>query len=268
MKSALVTGGSSGIGLAIARRLAAQGYAVWLLARRQEGLEKALKAIRQQAPQGEHGILACDVRDSDAVHRAVERMMAQVGVPEWVVNSAGVVRPGYFWELPEEVFRTTMEINYLGTVHVCRAVVPAMMQARRGHIVNISSVAGFLGVFGYTAYSPTKFAVWGFSETLRSELRPYNIAVSVVFPPDTDTPQLAGEEPYRPPELKALASTGGLLSPEEVARVTLRDAARGRFLILPGEARWLWLARRLVGAGVYPIMDWMLRRAAKSKEEG
>ena len=261
MSVALITGGSSGIGLAIARQLAAQGHDVWLLARRRELLEAALEEVRRLAPQGRHGMLPCDVRDAAAVRQAIEAMMEQVGTPEWVVNSAGMVRPGYFWELPEDIFRTTMEVNYLGTVHVCRAVVPAMMAARRGHIVNLSSVAGFLGVFGYTAYSPTKFAVWGFSETLRAELRPYGISVSVVFPPDTDTPQLAGEEPYRPPELKALASSGGLLSPEAVARVTLRDAAKGKFLILPGEARWLWLARRLVGGAVYPIMDWMIRRA-------
>lgn len=266
MSLALVTGASSGIGLAIARQLADQGHDMWLLARRRAPLEAALEDIRQRAPQGRHGILTCDVRDAAAVHQAVEEMMAQAGTPEWVINSAGVARPGYFWETPEEVFRTMIEVNYLGTVYVCRAVVPAMMKARCGRIVNLSSVAGFLGVFGYTAYGPSKFAVWGFSEVLRAELRSYGITVSVVFPPDTDTPQLAGEEPYKPPELKALASTAGLLTPEEVARVTLRDAAKGRFLILPGEARWLWLARRLVGSAIYPIMDWMARRAKPASE--
>ena len=265
MGIALVTGGSSGIGLAIAKVLAQRGLDVWLLARREDPLRQALDEIRALAPEGKHGYLSCDVSDPQAVKRAIAALLERAGTPEWVVNSAGVARPGYFWEIPDEVFRSMMEINYFGTLYVCREVVPAMMQAGRGRIVNLSSVAGFLGVFGYTAYSPSKFAVWGFSEALRAELRPYGITVSVVFPPDTDTPQLASEEPYKPPELKALASTAGLLSAEEVARATVRQAAKGRFLILPGEARWLWLARRLVGGAVYPIMDWMLRRAVKQQ---
>ena len=265
MALALITGGSSGIGLALAKRLAAQGYDVWILARRPEPLAQALEEIQTIAPHGHHGMLPCDVRDAQAVREAVAQAIEHAGPPEWLINSAGLARPGYFWEIPPEVFRTLMEVNYLGTVHVCQAALPAMMEARRGHIVNLSSVAGFLGVFGYTAYGATKFAVWGFSEALRAEVKPYGIQVSVVFPPDTDTPQLKAEEPYKPPELKALASTAGLLSPEQVARVTLRDAERGKFLILPGEARWLWLARRLIGGGVYPIMDWMIRQARKRK---
>lgn len=267
MSMALITGGSSGIGLALAKALAQQGLDIWLLARREEPLRQALNAVRELAPQGKHGYLTCDVSDPEAVKQAMSTLLTQVGTPEWVINSAGVTRPGYFWEIPDEAFREIMEVNYFGTLYICRAVVPAMMEARRGRIVNLSSVAGFLGVFGYTAYSPSKFAVWGFSEALRAELRPYGITVSVVFPPDTDTPQLAAETPYKPPELKALASTAGLLTPEEVARVTIRQAAKGRFLILPGEARWLWLARRLVGGAAYPIMDWLVRRARSKSSE-
>ncbi len=266
MGFALITGGSSGIGLAIAKRLAQQGLDVWLLARDPERLQRALEEVRRLAPQGRHQALSCDVRDQEAVQRVVAQAGEQNGAPPlWVINSAGTVRPGYFGEIPPEAFREMMEVNYFGTLHVCRAVVPAMQQARRGRIVNLSSVAGFLGVFGYTGYSASKFAVWGFSEALRAELRPWGISVSVVFPPDTDTPQLAAEEPYKPPELKALASTAGLLTPDEVARVTLRQAARGRFLIWPGEARWLWLARRLMGSAAYSLMDWLIRRAARQE---
>jgi len=164
---AVITGGSSGIGLALARLMAAQGARVALVARRRELLEDA----RTTLPGEGHHIYPCDVAEMDAVADMAERVLTEMGTPDWVINSAGITRPGYFWELPVEVFHDLMRVNYLGTVHVCKAFVPPMMQTHRGHIVNISSVAGFLGVFGYSAYSPSKFAVWGFSDCVRNSNR-------------------------------------------------------------------------------------------------
>ena len=111
-------------------------------------------------------------------------------------------------DLEPELFRQLMDVNYFGTVNVVRAVVPSMIERRRGSIVGVSSAAGLVGVFGYSAYTPTKFAVRGFLETLRAELAPYGIHVGCSFPPDTDTPQLADEEQYKPKETKAIASVG------------------------------------------------------------
>ena len=109
-----------------------------------------------------------------------------------------------------------------------------MIERRRGSIVGVSSAAGLVGVFGYTAYAPTKFAVRGFLETLRGELAPYGIHVGCSFPPDTDTPQLADENRYKPKETKAISGTIKPLSAERVAQEhrrrdregTLRDRPR------------------------------------------
>ncbi len=257
---AVITGGSSGIGLALARLMAAQGARVALVARRREPLESALASL----PGEGHRIYPCDVADMDAVADMAARVQADMGTPDWVVNSAGITRPGYFWELPVEVFHDLMRVNYYGTVHVCKAFVPPMMQARRGHIVNISSVAGFLGVFGYSAYSPSKFAVWGFSDTLRAELKSHGVQVHVVFPPDTDTPQLRYETPLKPPETRILAETGGLLTAEQVAEETLRGVLRGKYVILPGsDPKWMWKAMHLLGCGTYKVMDFLIGRARK-----
>ena len=110
-----------------------------------------------------------------------------------------------------------MATNYFGTLHVIKAVTPGMIDRGSGHIVNICSLGGFLGVFGYSAYCASKYAVRGLSDVLRAELRPYGIHFSVVYPPDTDTPQLAYENPFKPPETRALGS-GKALSAAEVAR--------------------------------------------------
>ncbi len=259
-KLVLVTGGSSGIGLALARQAAAEGARVVLVARRREKLEAALAGLEGAG----HRAFPCDVADAAAVEAMAAQVLEEVGTPDWVVNSAGVTRPGYFWELPVEVFHELMEINYYGTVHVCKAFVKPMMARHSGHIVNLSSVAGFLGVFGYSAYSPSKFAVWGFSDTLRAELKAEGVAVHVVFPPDTDTPQLHYEMPLKPPETKILAETGGLLTAEQVAAEIIGGVKRGKYAILPGsDPKWMWKASHLLGCGTYKVMDWLIARARR-----
>jgi 3-dehydrosphinganine reductase len=258
-KTALVTGGSSGIGLALAKLLAARGAQVWLLARRGDLLETARGEVG-------HGCrsLAADVSDWNAVRKAAEQIARETGTPDLVFNSAGVTHPGYVEELDVDIFRQMIEINYLGTVHVVKAVLPGMLERGSGWIVNICSAAGFLGVFGYTAYGASKYALRGFSDALRAEMKPRGIRVTIAFPPDTDTPQLAYEEPLKPAETRALSSSAGRLSAETVAEAILRGMRRGRYAIVPGsENQFLYRLSGLLGDGVYPVMDWMVADARR-----
>ena len=135
-----------------------------------------------------------------------------------------------------------MEVNYFGTLHCIRAVVPAMLARRRGSIVAISSTAGLIPVFGYTAYGPSKYAVRGLTDILRIELRPHGIHVACVYPSDVDTPQLAGEEPYKPDELRRISGTVKPIPPEQVADAILRGVARRRPVIY-ADPKTRWLAR-------------------------
>ncbi|MEW6717993.1 MAG: SDR family oxidoreductase [Chloroflexota bacterium] len=256
-KLALITGGSSGIGLALAKELAGHGARVWLLARRKDALSEAQKKISSACR-----TISMDVSDWNQVKRAVGQVIRESGVPDIIINSAGVTQPGYVQELDVDIFRQMMEINYMGTVHVVKALLPGIIERGSGHIINISSAAGFLGVFGYSAYGASKYAVRGFSDVLRVELKPHGIRVSVAFPPDTDTPQLAYEAPFKPPETKALSGTTKILSPEVVAREILSAAARGKYIILPGfDTKLLYHLNNMLGNGVYAIMDWLITRA-------
>ena len=232
----LITGGSSGIGLAAAKELASVGAEVWLAARRPDLLATALKDVQaaRRDPAQICGITSADVSDFKQATRIIEEVTKSACVPDVLVNSAGISQPGYVQDLSPEVFEHLMQVNYLGTVYVTAAALPGMMKRGSGHIINLSSIAGYMGVFGYSAYGATKYAVAGYSEVLRAEMKFHGIRVSVAFPPDTDTPQLAYETPFKPEEMKALEGGTKPLSAEKVVHSILQQAEKGRFMIFPG----------------------------------
>ncbi len=267
-KVALITGGSSGIGLALAKKLAARGAHVWIMGRNSEKLAQALEQVRasRQSPDQRFGCLAADVADPDQVMHAVEQLEADAGTPDLLITCAGVSHPGYVEELDLTIFREMIDIDYLGTVYAVKAVLPGMLRRASGAIVTVSSVVGFLGTFGYTAYGAAKYAVRGFTDTLRAELKPRGIQVSVVFPPDTDTPQLAFENEYKPFETRELAGNLKAMSADDVAEAILRGVAHGRYTIIPGfEGKFFYRLTGIVGDLTYPIMDWMISDAMKKK---
>jgi 3-dehydrosphinganine reductase len=268
-KLSLITGGSSGIGLAVARQITQQGGDVIILARRQELLDQAVSELETLRGKPDQKIVAAigDVTNFESLASVINDLMKTHGVPDVVINSAGVAHPGTFSALDLNIFHWLMDVNYFGIVNVLKLVVPQMQKRRSGAIVNISSMAGFLGVYGYTAYSASKFAVSGFTDALRSELKPYCIQISLVFPPDTDTPQLDYENNIKPFITKEIAGSAKSLSPEFVAKEILTKAAKGKYLILPGsEAKLFYFAHHLVGRHLYPIMDMMVRSSIRKRK--
>lgn len=263
----MITGGSSGIGLATARRFAARGANIWLLARRATQLEAAraeVEACRIDSTQTV-GVISADIAKPDQVAAGMDLVSSVSGVPHLVMNSAGVTQPGYFQELDLEIFRQMMEVNYFGTLHVIKVVLPGMLRRGSGHIVNVSSLAGHIGVYGYTAYGASKFALSGFTDALRAELKPLGIHVSLVVPPDTDTPQLAYDNQFKPPETKVLwFGNNPLVSANTVADSIVAGVLRKRYLIVPGiESKLLLRLSQLVGSGTYWVMDWLVARARR-----
>ena len=256
----LVTGGSSGIGLATARLAIERGARVSLMARRTDVLDEAAASLR--AIGGQVGVAATDVADATRVDVAIAALTAALGPVDIAICSAGQARPGYFQELDADLFRTMMDVNYFGTVNVARAVVPSMIERRSGSFVGVSSAAGLVGVFGYTAYAPTKFAVRGFLESLRAELLPHGIHVGCSFPPDTDTPQLADENQYKPKETKAISGTIKPLSAERVAKSIVEGIEKERFAIVPdASTRALAKVTGVLPGVVTAVMDRAVRKA-------
>ena len=259
----IITGGSSGIGLSLCLRCASLGAKVSVIALD----DRSSAELRSNPPAGRHvvHVEAADVARRSEVEDAVAKCVAAHGPCDVLVTCAGIVRPGYFEQLDPAEFEREMAVNYFGTLWATRAVVPSMIGRGSGHIVAISSFAGLLGVFGYSAYAPTKYAVRGLCETLRTELRPKGIGVSFVCPPDVDTPMLAGEDPYKPPELRRMSGTMAPIQPEVVADAILRAVTRGRSRVYPGSSTGL--LARIVGAFPGITAFWSDRAVAKAARE-
>jgi 3-dehydrosphinganine reductase len=267
-KLALITGGSSGIGLAVAKALAQEGVHLCLLARDLDKLQAAQEEVRAYALSENQRVetISCDITQYDALCQALHEWTATAGIPDLVVNSAGVTYPGYFQELDVDIFHWLMDINYFGTLHVIKCLIHQMLERGSGTIVNICSQASFAGVFGYSGYGASKYAVRGLSDVLRSEMKPYGIHVAIVFPPDTQTPQLEFEEPLKPVETRALASVSKATEPELVAKEILKDIKKGKYVIIPGfEGKVVLRVINLLGNLIYPIIDWLVGKAQKKK---
>ena len=263
-KGVVITGGSSGIGLAFAKKTAELGANVVLVARRREPLEAARREITSVAPSSRVTLVELDVANDGDVETKMAKLASEQSI-DMLINNAGVARPGRFLELPRDEFRKQMDVNFFGAVNMARELVPHLVSKGGGHVLNVSSLAGVIGIYGYTAYAPTKFALSGFSQVLRAELRPLGVKVSVVLPPDTDTPQLAFENKYKPAETKAIAGTVKTLSAESVAMSMVRGMAAGDFEIYCDVAsRMSGLAQGLVPG----VVRWFCDDAQKKAKPG
>jgi len=236
LRHVIVTGGSSGIGKETARCYYRAGANVTLIARRQETLDSARKELSATSKDAESSVLAlsADVSDAESIQHAIAEAVARFGPPDILINSAGIAQPGYFENLQIESFHDHMAVNYFGTLNAIKAVLPAQIARGTGQIVLVSSGAALMGIFGYTAYGASKFAVRGLAEALRSELRPKGIGVTIIYPPATDTPQLIAENKTKPPETKMISGSAKIWSAEHVAEKIVRGVAQRRFVVAPG----------------------------------
>lgn len=234
-KNVVVTGGSSGIGLSVAKQLAEYGANLFLVARNKEKLDAVVTELEnhRQVEEQVWKAVPADISDREAITQAMQELVQQHDI-DILINNAGVAYANYMDETPPEMFEQMINVNYLGTVWTTLALVPHFKKRRGGHIVNVSSLAGVLGIFGYAAYAPSKFAVMGFSDVLRNELLPHNVKVTVVMPPDTDTPQLAQENETKPQETKIISGKAKTLHPDDVAQTTLKGIASGKYHVVPG----------------------------------
>lgn len=179
-RTVLITGGSRGLGLLLARQLAREGARLVLLARNPEELRNA--EIELTSAGATVLALRCDIRKRDHVNHAVQRACDQFGGIDVLINNAGVIQVGPLEHMTCEDFEDAMAVHFFGPLFTTLAVLPRMRQAGSGRIVNISSIGGKIGVPHLVPYSASKFALAGFSEALGAELRRHDILVTTVVP--------------------------------------------------------------------------------------
>ena len=242
--TALVTGGSSGLGLALAHELARQGFTPAVLARGSQRVQTAVAALRSHAPDA-FG-LACDVTDAEGLARAAAEVAARRGGLEFLVLNAGTVHVNRLEDFDcMDALKEDIETDLWGTVLAARFFVPLLRPG--GRILCISSTLGLVGAAGYPAYCAAKAGVINFAAGLRRELLHRRITVQVACPSDIDTPQYR-QEIASMPEWMGVAQARGRPSPPQTAATRILKRCRGgRFLILIDlETRLLVLARRLL----------------------
>ncbi|XP_025129418.3 3-ketodihydrosphingosine reductase isoform X2 [Bubalus kerabau] len=212
----VVTGGSSGIGKCIAIECYKQGAFITLVARNEDKLLQAKKEIEKHSINDKQVVLCISVdvsQDYSQVENVMKQAQEKLGPVDMLVNCAGMSLAGKFEDLEVSTFERLMSINYLGSVYPSRAVIATMKERRMGRVVFLSSQAGQLGLFGYTAYSSSKFALRGLAEALQMEVKPYNVYVTVAYPPDTDTPGFAKENQTKQGNFNSsIGSDGYMLS--------------------------------------------------------
>jgi short-subunit dehydrogenase len=216
---AVVTGASSGIGRATAEALAQQGASVVLSARRADLLEEIARDI--EARGGRATPLACDVSEWSQVEGLAQRVRDQFGRCDILVNNAGVPGGGRFAKLSVEDLERVVRVNYLGVLYGTKAFLPMMLEAGRGHIVNVASLAGRFAVPGAAVYTSTKHAVVALSEALYYELSPRGVLVTVVNPGTVATEGFPHQD-------MAKKNSRLLMPPERVADVIVKVVQKGK----------------------------------------
>ena len=179
-KNALITGAGKGIGKAIALALAKEGVNIILVARTQEEIDSVAAKIRSLRVKAL--AITADVADINSVNSAVEKALAEFDTIDILINNAGIAAFGKFLELEPTDWERIIQVNLMGTYYVTRAVLPNMIERQTGDIINISSTAGLSGNALTSAYSASKFAVLGLTESLMQEVRKHNIRVTALTP--------------------------------------------------------------------------------------
>lgn len=179
-KNALITGAGKGIGKAIALALAKEGVNVILIARTQDEIDSVAAKVRSLRVKAL--AITADVADINSVNAAVEKALAEFGTIDILINNAGIAAFGKFLELEPTDWERIIQVNLMGTYYVTRAVLPNMIERQTGDIINISSTAGLSGNALTSAYSASKFAVLGLTESLMQEVRKHNIRVTALTP--------------------------------------------------------------------------------------
>ncbi|UQA55387.1 SDR family NAD(P)-dependent oxidoreductase [Polyangium aurulentum] len=256
-RGVLVTGGSQGIGLALARLLVSKGARVCIAARDEARLREVCAKLTAEFPDQPAPLhVSMDMRDPASIAKGAAWVRSQMPELDVLVNNAGFCIPGYFDELTDEDHVALLEVNYLGPVRLIRALAPHFMERRRGTIVNVTSMLGFMGLFGFGAYAASKFALAGYSECLRQDLLPYGVHVMLCYPPTTDTPGLARENERKPREAWALEGKSKPYTPEQVAAQIVDGIAKKSVTVHFGlENAMIWRAQRWIPGVMRTVLD-------------
>ena len=269
----VVTGAASGIGRSAAIRLADEGARLVLTDVNADGLAGATQECRDKGV----SVLASetiDLTDHEAVAAFGERVVAANGAPDAIFHVAGNSAWGRPDLLEHRVWRSMVEVNLMGTIHVIEAFIPAMMAARKpGAVVMVSSAAGLLGLPWHAAYSAAKFGIRGIAEVLRFDLAPYDIGVHLVCPGAVDTPlvgsiEIAGVDRSNPEVAKTAAQfQRHAVTPDQAAGSMIEGVRKGRYIVYTSpDIRLAFVAQKFAPPAYKLAMKLIARKINKAAQ--
>jgi short-subunit dehydrogenase len=242
-RTILITGASYGIGAALARAAARAGGQVVLLARTRDALDQVAAEVR--AGGGQAHVYPVDLADPAAVERAAQAIQAQVGAPDILVNNAGIGRWLFLEETDPAEAQAMMAAPYFAAFYVTRAFLPAMLRRGSGQIVNVNSPASLVAWPGATAYTAARWALRGFTEALRADLRGTGLRVTAVIPGKVSSTYFT-HNPGTEERAPRIAKLLGTITPEQAAAEMLRGIEGDRRqIVLPGRYRLLYAIHRV-----------------------
>lgn len=268
-KVVFITGGASGIGLMTARELAAQGAHIVIFNRQADASLAARHEIEhaRRDPVQRVASYLLDVADRLQVLAGFAKAAREIGEPDIVIHMAGIGGVAAMAEMDFAMFDRIIQINVYGTRNVAEAALTTMRARGRGTIVLAGSLGGLVPVYGYTAYGTSKFAVVGFAQCLRYELKPMGITVCCFCPGEVATPGLAAERMHTHPATTAMKFIGGTSTTQVVVRGLLSGIRRKQFLIIPGiRSKLVYWAQRWTPMVLWHLVtDAIIRRTVTSK---
>jgi 3-oxoacyl-[acyl-carrier protein] reductase len=262
-KRALVTGAASGIGRAIARRLASEGTHLALLDIQDEGLREIADEVERLGCEVLR--LLCDLRQSTSIDAAVDRLLAVWPALDLLVNNAGVVYHGPTRAMSAEDWEWLLAINLLAPIHLTRRLLPTLLSRPEAHIVNMASIFGLVPLRKIAAYNVAKYGLVGLSESLRAELGVDGLGVTVVCPGFVDTHLFQSSRSARANTPIPLPPRWLLCTPQCVAEKTVQAIRHNRPLVLVSRLAYLFHYAKRFAPGLLDILHHLGRRRAMKK---
>ena len=262
-KICVITGAASGIGAACAKAMAAQGAVIIGCDLRMDMLKEVAEEIK--AAGGKMDTHQLDVADRDAVYALAAKVEKKYGAADLVLNNAGVAHGAEVADMTMDNFQWVMDINFWGVVHGSQAFLPQMMKQNSGHIANVSSIFGLVGVPTQSAYNAAKFGVLGFSEALRHEMRDSGVNVTTIHPGGINTNIVRHARFQQGPDMDAEREEAvqrfqqfTMTQPEGAAKVIINGIRKNKARILIGfDARIVDWARRLLPANYMKLLPFL-----------
>lgn len=227
-KTAFITGAGKGIGKATALALAAEGVNIGLMARTESDLQKTAEELMSMGVKAAYA--AVDVSSLEPVEKAIAELTEEIGPADILLNNAGIGSFGPFLEIDPVDWKKTIDVNLMGMYYVTRAVLPQLIEKNGGDIINISSMSGVKGTEGSSAYSASKFAVLGLTESLSQEVRKHNIRVFALTPSRVITEFSGGNVPEKSEEK--------FMQAEDIAEYIVAQLKLHPRIFIPQSSQW------------------------------